>query len=171
MEQGIAAIVGALAVAWTGWLQYRSTVDGKRLKDLENRLIRYDVVIEDLRDHNEILDLLCNILPQIADCSVVICDGNGLIVNKNKKLKELLGYTDFELIGQSMDILIPEPYRREHRRRMQRAIDNSSIINRTPLDLPMLKKDGTQINVKIQIVGWVSKDNPDNTKLIGLVRE
>ncbi len=46
--------------------------------------------------------------------AIVAVDGDGIIVQVNSQAQELFGYFREELIGQKVEILVPEAYRAQH---------------------------------------------------------
>ena len=48
--------------------------------------------------------------------AVVVVDGGGAIVYANRLIEQVFGYAPDALIGQSVELLLPEPGRAEHRR-------------------------------------------------------
>jgi PAS domain S-box-containing protein len=45
---------------------------------------------------------------------IVVVDSAGVIVSANRRLAEMTGYADESLVGQSVDLLVPEDRRRSH---------------------------------------------------------
>ncbi|QDS94146.1 Sensor protein FixL [Roseimaritima multifibrata] len=63
-----------------------------------------------LRDREERLRAILN----AAVDSIVTIDRQGIIKSINSATERMFGYTQDELIGQNVKILMPQPYRREH---------------------------------------------------------
>ena len=91
-------------------------------------------------------------LLEAAPDSVLVVNGKGEVVFCNKKTNALLGYTGKELLGQSVNILMPERFREKHDQYLKRFFEN-------PVQRPMgtggelfaLKKDGTELCVDIML--------------------
>ena len=45
---------------------------------------------------------------------IIVIDSAGLIESINPAGQRLFGYTELELIGQNVSILMPSPFRQEH---------------------------------------------------------
>ncbi len=89
---------------------------------------------------------------------VIMTDGTGKIIFVNSLVNTMLGYGDGELLGKSIEVLVPERYRRAHS--VFRDTFMMSPIAR-PMgkgrDLYARKKDGTEFPVEIGL-------NPVKTK-------
>ncbi len=64
----------------------------------------------ELRDRQAFLQA---ILDTVAD-AVVAIDNRGIILSVNSSTERMFGYTSGEMIGQSVNVLMPSPYREEH---------------------------------------------------------
>jgi PAS domain S-box-containing protein/putative nucleotidyltransferase with HDIG domain len=51
--------------------------------------------------------------------AILVVDSRGIIVRINQQLTSLLGFTPVEVIGKSIDILVPEANRETHRQQME----------------------------------------------------
>ncbi|MEZ5264138.1 MAG: PAS domain S-box protein [Acidimicrobiales bacterium] len=86
---------------------------------------------------------------------VVLCDADGTIVLANRRLEELLGYGRGALIGQSLELLVPEV--------AARRTATTGTATRTPpgaghgacADLAARCADGTEIAVEIALAPLV----------------
>jgi len=84
--------------------------------------------------------------------SIVVIDKEAKITLANKKTEKLFGYHRQELIGQSIEILVPERFRNKH------IVYRSNFLN-NPEKRPMgtgrelfgLHKDGSEISVEISL--------------------
>jgi PAS domain S-box-containing protein len=92
-----------------------------------------------------------NLLESAPD-AVVIVDNSGRIVLINAQTERLFGYGREELLGHSVEMLLPERYRENHEKHRSGYFHN-------PLTRPMgvslelygLRKDGTQFPVQISL--------------------
>lgn len=91
-------------------------------------------------------------LLESAPDGIVVIDTNGKIVIVNGQTERLFGYAKDELIGQTIEILVPDQYKMAH-------IGFRDGYIRNPVSRPMgagrlltgRKKDGTQIPVEISL--------------------
>ena len=90
---------------------------------------------------------------------MMMSDAAGTIVMINKEIERLFGYERDELIGRSIDDLVPERLRRRHSRHRdefahrprQRHMDGSR-------ELVGLRKDGTEIPIEVGLTPLESRD-------------
>ena len=88
---------------------------------------------------------------------IIMTDPAGSIIFVNSLVNEMFGYKDGELMGQSIEVLVPERYRRGHAA-FREAFSESPHAR--PMgkgrDLYAVRKDGTEVPVEIGL-------NPVNT--------
>jgi two-component system, sensor histidine kinase len=87
-----------------------------------------------------------------APDAIVIADPTGSIRYANSQVRTLLGYEPPDLIGQSIEQLLPERLRGRHvTHRAHYAQRPSARPMGTGLDLYALRKDGTEVPVEISL--------------------
>jgi PAS domain S-box-containing protein len=91
-----------------------------------------------------------------APNGVVMVDARGVIVLVNRETERLFGYTRDELIGQSVELLIPPQLRDNHVARRGELINHHQRRHMSGRDLIAVHKLGSQIPVQIGL-------NPVNT--------
>ncbi len=81
---------------------------------------------------------------------LVMTDGGGRIVLVNREVERLFGYPREELLGQSIEILVPERYRREHSG-FRAAFHASPSVRAMGAgrDLYGRRKDGSEVPIEI----------------------
>jgi len=85
-----------------------------------------------------------------APNGMVIIDASGLIVLVNRETERMFGYAREELLGQSVEILVPERFRSTHPvYRAEFCAHPSSRLMGAGRDLFGRRKDGTEIPVEI----------------------
>jgi hypothetical protein len=105
--------------------------------------------------------LLSNDLLEALPDAIVAADRDGTIRQVNSQAEELFGYDQGELIGQKVEILVPDSYRGQHH-------EHRETFARTPktrrmgadLDLYGRRRDGSEFPVEISLspvsteAGW-----------------
>ena len=89
---------------------------------------------------------------EAAPDAMICVDGNGRIVFLNGQTEQLFGYARDELVGQPVEILVPERFRHVHRERGAGYLgDPRSRPMGAGLDLYALRKDGTEFPAEISL--------------------
>jgi PAS domain S-box-containing protein len=88
-----------------------------------------------------------------APDAAIVVDGDGQIVLANAHAEELFGYSREELLGQSIELLVPERFRAAHvdQRRGYVAEPRKRPMGHPGLDLRGLRKDGREFPAEIAL--------------------
>jgi len=96
-------------------------------------------------------NLVRTVLDAAPDAMVVV-DSSGRIVFANQQVTALLGYDRDEVLGLSVDVLIPDQFRHRHAGHRRRYAESG---HRRPmgsgLDLFARRKDGTEVPVEVSL--------------------
>ncbi len=103
-----------------------------------------------LRQENEQLK---GYLLEMSPDAVIAVDRDGKIVSVNQHAEQLFGYDRQELLGQAMEILIPEQYRDVHHshRNVYSKSPHFRPMGKTSLEFYALRKDGTVFSADINL--------------------
>ena len=98
-------------------------------------------------------------LVEAATDSIVLADHNGHILSWNRAAAHLFGYTDDEVRGKSLSILMPLRHRAAHERGLARVRDTgqSRLIGRL-VELEGLRKDGSEFPLELSLAMWKSDE-------------
>ena len=97
-------------------------------------------------------DPLARALFDRATGGLVVVDGQGTIVECTDRLCRMLGYEPGDLIGHSVEVLLPHDRREQHARDRKRYVDDPVPRSEgAGLDLVALRADGTELPVELTL--------------------
>jgi two-component system cell cycle sensor histidine kinase/response regulator CckA len=90
-----------------------------------------------------------------ANDAIVSADSKGNIVFWNQGAERAFGYTEAEILGESLTRLMPEEYRAAHEAGMKRfqATGEARVIGKT-VELRGLRKDGSIFPFELSLASW-----------------
>ncbi|MGE0277286.1 MAG: PAS domain S-box protein [Nitrospiraceae bacterium] len=96
-------------------------------------------------------------LVESATDAIVLADEDGLIVSWNQAARRLFGYTEAEVRGKPLTIIMPERYRAHHERGFQRVrtTGQSRLIGNL-IAVEGLRKNGTEFPLELSLATWKS---------------
>jgi PAS domain S-box-containing protein len=95
--------------------------------------------------------MLATFLSLMPDSAVAV-DGKGTIVSLNERTEAFFGYAASELVGKSIEILVPERFRHSHRaRRAEYSLGPLARPMGAGLNLYARRKDGSEFPVDISL--------------------
>ncbi|MHB1260115.1 MAG: PAS domain S-box protein [Thermoplasmatota archaeon] len=126
------------------------------------------VSVRDLTEWEKLETQFRDLLESAPDAMVLV-DSAGQIVLVNKEAERLLGYTRQELLGQPIELLVPESRRAAHVGQRGQYMAHAS---RRPmgrgLELAARRKDGTEFPVEISLSPVESAEGP---RVIATIRD
>ncbi len=91
-------------------------------------------------------------LVESAPDGIIITDKDGRIELVNVQAERQFGYPRHELIGQAIEMLIPEPARQEHPQRRESYVEKARTRQMGPaMDIRGLRKDGSDFPVSVSL--------------------
>ena len=107
--------------------------------------------VRDITDRKRIEERFRALLDSAPDAMVVV-DQDGKIVLVNSQTEKLFGYGREELLGQPVEVLVPERFWAEHSRHRSKYVQHTQVRPMgVGLDLYGLRKDGTEFPVEISL--------------------
>jgi PAS domain S-box-containing protein len=98
-------------------------------------------------------------LLEAAPDAMVVIDTTGAIVLVNRQTEEVFGYARDELLGRSVDLLVPEALHVAHRKHRVDYVGEPHVRTMgSGLDLRARRKDGTEFPVEISLAPLQSED-------------
>jgi PAS domain S-box-containing protein len=95
--------------------------------------------------------LSADLLEALPD-AVVAVDRDGAIVQVNSQTEDLFGYDRDELIGQKVEMLVPESYRRQHHQHRENFAQTPKMRRMgADLDLYARRRNGSEFSVEISL--------------------
>jgi len=164
-----------------GW---RVRKDGTRLwasvvitaiRGRDGELVGFTKVTRDFTDRNRAQEALrasenrFRSLFEFSPDAIVASALDGTIREVNGRVEEFFGYTRGELVGQSVDVLVPERYRRSHPEHRHRYTAHSRMRPMgAGLDLYARRKDGSEFPVDIMLAPM---ETPEGTLVLSTIRD
>ncbi|MGH7209451.1 MAG: PAS domain S-box protein, partial [Nitrospiraceae bacterium] len=104
-----------------------------------------------------------------ATDAIILADHNGLILSWNKAAARLFGYTQEEVAGRPLTLLMPARYRAAHERGLERlrSTGETRVIGKT-LELHGLRRDGNEFPLELSLAAWKTKEE---TFFSGVIRD
>jgi PAS domain S-box-containing protein len=98
-------------------------------------------------------------LVEAATDSILLADHQGRILSWNRAASRLFGYTDEEVAGRSLTMLMPMRHRAAHEQGLARVGETgqSRLIGRL-VELEGLRKDGSEFPLELSLATWKTED-------------
>lgn len=103
-------------------------------------------------------DELFQLAVKASPNAVFMANANGIIVLANEQLEKSLRYSSGELLGKSIDLLVPERYRPRHERLRKTYLEQPTALSHPysePLnagrEITALRRDGSEIPIEIRL--------------------
>ena len=106
---------------------------------------------------------------QSANDAIISADSNGNIMFWNTGAHRIFGYTESEVVGWPLTMLIPQRYRDDHQKGLERvrATGETRVVGKT-LALHAVRKDGTEFPIELSLAKW---ETGEGTFFTGMLRD
>ena len=95
---------------------------------------------------------LCQQIIDSASDAIIFADRDGIVRLWNVGAERIFGFRADEMVGESMDPIIPENLRTRHWQGYEQAIKTGQTqYSRSLLAVPAVRKDGTRISIEFTI--------------------
>lgn len=94
---------------------------------------------------------------QTAPDAIVLADGEGRILSWNSAAERLFGYRAEEVLERSLTMIMPERYRDNHVRALERVrTTGDARLKGTVVTMHGLHKDGREFPIEMSLSSWIS---------------
>lgn len=134
----------------------------QRVKDRTESLdITNRSLLNEIDERKQVEDILrettarYSAVTQSANDAIVTADSTGNIVHWNKQAEVIFGYSEEEIIGQSLTLVIPQRHRERHVLGMGRVLQGgaSRVIGKA-FETEGLRKDQTEFPIDLSLTKW-----------------
>src|SRR3954447_19782511 len=106
-----------------------------------------------------------------ATDAIVAADEAGEMISWNRGAERIVGYTQGEVLGKSLSMLMPDRFRAMHDAGIQRVVDGgvaaSKLIGST-VEVVGLRKDGREFPLELSLATW---QTPNGRFFSGIIRD
>ena len=97
---------------------------------------------------------------QTAVDAIISADSKGRIIYWNRSAQAIFGYTEEELLGKSLTLLMPQRYRNAHRKGIERVRSSgkSQYVGKV-LQLTGLRKNMHEFPLELSVATWKTEKN------------
>lgn len=107
---------------------------------------------------------LLNCLPD----AIIVVDSEGSIISANELAEQIFGYPHEELLGQPVEILVPEAFREKHVDYRKAYVRNPKSRPMGAMELQARQKDGSLFPVEISLAAF---QTPDGLRVFSAIRD
>ena len=107
-----------------------------------------------------------------ARSAIVTIDRDGSVAGWNPAAANMFGYSEDEIIGKSLSIVIPGRFRHQHETGLQRCRGGGEIpLRGKTLEVSGLRRDGREFPVELSIARWTSGEETFFTGIMADISE
>ena len=165
--------VGTLARSFDDVFTRLTSANRKVINAKNNLELQVQQRTKQLSDKNIELEVTQHRIKTIMDNagdSIISINEKGQIESFNIAAQTLFGYTLKEIIGENVNILMPEPYHSEHDGYLKRYLETgtSKVINKAVREVTGKRKDNSEFPMELQLNNI---DIHGDILFIGIVRD
>ena len=106
-----------------------------------------------------------------AGDAIMVCDAAGAITLWNRAAERIFGFTEADVLGQSLDLIIPQRQRQRHWDGYQKTMETGvTKYGADLLRVPALHKDGHTLSIAFT-VSMLFSDDREVTGIVAIVRD
>jgi PAS domain S-box-containing protein len=85
--------------------------------------------------------------------AAVVVDATGTVQSWNAEAEQLFGYPAGEVIGRTLDIIVPEPYQGQHWTGFRAVMNGADIaLDRGAVRVPVRHRDGSVAHCAVRLI-------------------
>lgn len=131
----------------------------------------YTGIIRDISERKQAEQKFRSVTESAID-AIISADHEGVIVSWNSAASAILGFSADEVIGQRLELIIPERFHDAHREGMARVTSGGeSRVIGTTVELFARTKDGGEIPIELSLSTWTVHDDRYYTGIIRDITE
>ncbi|HSO23893.1 MAG TPA: PAS domain S-box protein [Chondromyces sp.] len=126
----------------------------------------YTGIIRDISERKQAEQKFRSVTESAID-AIISADHTGVIISWNSAATRILGYSEDEVIGRRLEIIIPERFHEAHRNGMARytATGEAHAIGKT-VELSARTKAGDEVPIELSLSTWTVRDERYYTGII-----
>ncbi len=126
----------------------------------------YTGIIRDISERKQAEQKFRSVTESAID-AIISADHTGVIVSWNKAATRILGYTEEEVVGQRLELIIPERFHEAHRNGMARFTKTGEAhVIGTTVELFARTKSGVEVPIELSLSTWTVRDDRYYTGII-----
>ncbi len=112
-------------------------------------------------------------ISESANDAIITTDCKGIIKDWNPGAEKIFGYTEEEVIGKNLDVIIPKKYLENHNSGIKRINEEDGIRNVVgkTVELQGLHKSGTEFPLELSLAEWEAQKGKFFTGIIRDITE
>jgi len=103
--------------------------------------------------------------------AIITLNKDGLIILWNEGAENIFGYQSIEVIGQSIEIIIPKKFQERHRQGFKKLLSQKNQSAKHSIESQALSKDGRLIAIELTYSEWLSGNERFFTSIIRDISE
>jgi PAS domain S-box-containing protein len=126
----------------------------------------YTGIIRDISERKQAEQKFRSVTESAID-AIISADHIGEIVSWNKAATNILGYTEEEVIGKRLELIIPDRFHEAHRNGMARFTKTGEAhVIGTTVELAARTKSGEEVPIELSLSTWTVRDDRYYTGII-----
>jgi PAS domain S-box-containing protein len=126
----------------------------------------YTGIIRDISERKQAEQKFRSVTESAID-AIISADHTGVIVSWNKAATNILGFTEEEVVGQRLELIIPERFHEAHRNGMARFTETGEAhVIGTTVELAARTKSGDEVPIELSLSTWTVRDERYYTGII-----